>query len=238
MVFFRKSLSQDVIDHFSSTWACLLLLLLSALMIFIPLSPCMKMTATKHSQMKDNIMKGETSRFVIGAAKPSLLFKASCWAPYHFTGAMVDYANEICTAAINDIAQGKNSSVATLHKLSLDSNAHLLLDSEEMYSKMKDQESVRTESEKLQSDIYDLISYKTPLYLSIFAMCLLMPYALWSILASFCGCINADQTLMMVQQGLVSNPEAQDMLREKVTMVSLGKYFQVKKLNIYISIFK
>lgn len=198
--FFRRSLGHDDVDRYNNTWAVFLFLLLSLLSLLMPLSPTLSDSVKPSSTVPAIRKPTPVSQQQQLATTPKV--KARCWTPKDFTSAYVQYADEYCADVANGLLNGVKSS-RTLYELTDSAEAidelnltSVAVSRKGYFENFEIQRAQQKKNEEVRTSTRELVDFRSPVLLFLLALCLKLPYILWSLFSSaMTSGINVDQTL-------------------------------------------
>ncbi|RUS85059.1 hypothetical protein EGW08_007196 [Elysia chlorotica] len=234
MAALRRSLAEDKVDHYNHIWSVLFLLTLATVTWLLPLSP--------HVQPQSQPAASSASPIVISqvvSSKRIPRFEAQCWCPVEFTGSMEAYAQATCGAAYNLALQGVDagdeSIGASLYDIPMDNliprdKSNFKFKPNVIKSgastpevKVNNPQSLYTKQREKRDSARYFISTKTPFALFLLAICLKIPYLVWSLLSTLAGSINIDQTLSSAKAGTGLSHESRRQLHSELASAAADK---------------
>ncbi|GFO27069.1 pannexin 8 [Plakobranchus ocellatus] len=207
---FRRSLAQDSVTYYTYTVSVIFFLILSLVTWLLPLSPDFQ----PQDQSVEGNLAVKQKKSVEAEIKPR--YKAQCWCPVAFAPSMVVYTNAVCGAAFNQAIQGIDPDGdkvgASLYDIAFSEE---IPDSEGERDAKKFKPVVNNKTEveiptvnvnipekdiKKQKDksekAWHFIHVKTPFVLFLFAICITIPYVVYTLMSSMMGGVNVDKTLL------------------------------------------
>ncbi|GFN73870.1 pannexin 10 [Plakobranchus ocellatus] len=164
---------------------------------------------------------GHGARAHLVQSEPDLSYKAKCRCPVQITDNMVEHMNAVCGAAFNLRISGIDPATRGLGVSLFDIpfselspvSADDLKDKEFMPGVSNETQdetpavNVKTPTQKESSEFFRLkqektdkawhfIHVKTPFVLFLFAICLTIPYLVWTLMSGIVGGVDVDNTLL------------------------------------------
>ncbi|CAG5119288.1 unnamed protein product [Candidula unifasciata] len=232
----RYSLTEDVVDRYNHTWGVALLLVISATTWLIPQIALVHQTTGPGPAKGKNMQK----------------YTSNCWTPTQFTGAMISYAHSICGAAFSQAMQNaedkgnKTFQAATLYHLaSHETGETVEIGESKRFRPVTAEETIKQDDDYLSTvtETYSRISLVT----FILAVCLKLPYIIWSLMSSFSHAepsqiLRSMEAAQCVDAG-IRNQTCQDIFqaisysKQKQSFFNTVLYLFLKITNVAVAIF-